>query len=78
MPCITRCVPVGTRCPECAFHARFGTLVGMLLSGRRRGRIWGERSLQGVVLWLLVGELVCDLWGSAADTEIKESALNGP
>lgn len=30
------------------------------------------------MLWLLVGEFLGDLLGSAANTEIKESALNGP
>lgn len=40
--------------------------------------MWGEENLQGAELWLLVWELLCDLLGSAANTEIKESALNGP
>lgn len=34
--------------------------------------------MQGAALWLPVGESLCDLLGSAANTEIKESALDGP
>lgn len=40
--------------------------------------MWEEWSLQGAESWLLMGKLLCDLWGSAANAEIKGSALNGP
>lgn len=42
------------------------------------GKVWEEWGLQGAELWLPMGEMLCDLWGSAANTEIKRSALNGP
>lgn len=51
---------------------------GMLPSGTGEGVVWGELSLQGATAWLQLGELLRDLLGSAANAEIKESALNGP
>lgn len=51
---------------------------GMLPSGTAERFVWGELSLQGATAWLQLGELLRDLLGSAANAEIKESALNGP